>query len=149
MKAAIIGCVSPYYNLQEWGDRYVITVLGPEMEDFPGKGNGNHPPRSPLKEYFVSSDEEEDQEDGEGSDEGRGGRGTVNATSEGINAGGREGGGGGGGGGGAASRPRKSKSSSGGARFKNRLSDVEGGYDEAGSSEGGEDGINSHGSDAD
>lgn len=62
-QAVIKDCLSPYYNLREWADRYVVTTLGSEVEDFPGQGNGNHPPLSPLNEFYLSSSDE-DNDDG-------------------------------------------------------------------------------------
>lgn len=56
----------PYYNLREWQERYVTTALGTEVEDFPGKGSGNHPPLSPLKEFDLRSDADKSEEDMEG-----------------------------------------------------------------------------------
>ncbi|CAM9906211.1 unnamed protein product [Discosporangium mesarthrocarpum] len=52
-QSAITDCLSPYYNLSEWQDRYVVTGLGDEPDDFPGKGSGNRLPLSPLKGYDI------------------------------------------------------------------------------------------------
>ena len=62
-QAAINECLSPYYNLREWEERYVVTSLGSDIEDFPGEGNGNRPPRSPLKEFYLFSDEDDNDND--------------------------------------------------------------------------------------
>lgn len=62
-QAAINECLSPYYNLREWEERYVVTSLGEDIEDFPGEGSGNRPPRSPLKEFCLFSDDEDDNAD--------------------------------------------------------------------------------------
>ena len=58
-----------------------MTTLGTEMEDFPGKGSGNHPPISPLKEFDMFLDARDSDEDLVEADraersaaEGRGGR---------------------------------------------------------------------------
>lgn len=67
IQAVIKDCLSPYYNLREWADRYVVTTLGSEVEDFPGQGNGNHPPLSPLNEFYLSSSDE-DNDDGDHDD---------------------------------------------------------------------------------
>lgn len=65
-QSAINECLIPYYNLREWQERYVMTALGTEVEDFPGKGSGNHPPLSPLKEFDLRSDADNSEEDIEG-----------------------------------------------------------------------------------
>ncbi|CAM9891308.1 unnamed protein product [Choristocarpus tenellus] len=70
-QSAIADCLSPYYNLTEWRERYVVTALGDEMEDFPGKGSGNHPPQSPLTEYNLDVAYVEGVGGGAGSSSGR------------------------------------------------------------------------------
>lgn len=115
-QSAINGCLSPYYNLREWEERYVETLLGAEIEDFPGEGSGNHPPRSPLKEFCLFSDDDDgDVED----DDECGGYSSEEACAE---AGGAESIGGGGarsgagaGGGAAALSNSRSRHASGGS----------------------------------
>lgn len=70
MQSAIKACLSPYYDLAEWEDRYITKSLGVEVEEF---GSANHPPRSPLKEFCLSSNGEV----GDGSDDGYDGEHTA------------------------------------------------------------------------
>lgn len=102
----------------------MVTSLGTDNEDFPGEGNGNHPPRSPLKEFYLS--------EGSDSEDAAGGGGA-----EGVGGGGARSGGGAGGGAVASSRPRHGASSSGILNHPRMFSDA-GESDGNGSSDGGD-----------
>lgn len=69
-QSAIRACLSPYYDLAEWEDRYITKSLGVEVQEF---GSADHPPRSPLKEFSLSSDGEYDGSDDDDDDDGFGG----------------------------------------------------------------------------
>lgn len=100
----------------------MVTSLGADIEDFPGEGSGNHPPRSPLREFYLSDDS--DSEDAAGG-----------GGAEGVGGGGARSGGGAGGGAAASSRPRHH--ASGVLNHPRRFSDA-GDSDDNGSSDGGD-----------
>lgn len=120
------------------------TSLGSETVDFPGDGDEDHPPRSPFKEFFFSSDDEEGEERG---DPGRtrGGRSERRGSDRGLGGSSED----------AAgvevfsSRSRKSKKSSPASNIKCRLSDAEGGDFEGSSSDARVNGMDSDGSEED
>ncbi|CAN0483657.1 unnamed protein product, partial [Ectocarpus sp. 12 AP-2014] len=60
-QSAINACLSPYYNLREWEDRYVVTSLGSEVQEF---GSASHPPRFPLEVFLLCTDDEQEADDG-------------------------------------------------------------------------------------
>lgn len=62
-----------------------MTALGTEVEDFPGKGSGNHPPLSPLEEFDLRSDAD-NSEDMEGQGGGKSGLAAGTSPTRGRNS---------------------------------------------------------------